>query len=667
MLEELEELEALEVREEDGTLVQALHDAHDRDAILDAVLEHLCEGFDFVCWLVKKNESLIGWSARGPGAERIAGCEVMLELGSTLASVMDSGETHRRHLSVEPLHPEIPAGLPSGETAGMLVPVRVGGRVAALLFCARCGSEIEDDLVGELVLLAAHVQAALETLILENKRTKEALVEPEPAEEATAPPPEETAPTRDIPPAPPEETAPPPEHAPPPEQPERGPPLEEPVPPPKPRRLVAIVAMAALLAAVVLSGLYTGAPPTIEVTPEPKVVGATAPLTVSVQGAGRALTGVTVDLAQGDWSARLAEAAGEEQAVRLAVEVGWQANRRLEDGTAELRITAKGTGSWLRDPTPVVRVLKPLVRKTPPAIDVLSKDNAIAQGGAGIVVYHVGETSTRDGVASAGHWFPGYNLPGGSPGDRFSLYAVRHDLASPERVWLEAVDEVGNRTKKPFVDRFEARAMTTDNLILSDETVEKIVEKMAAKTPELDRGASPLEAYLAMNGPMRRANAETLTELARKSRPRRLWARPFSPIQAKVVGAFADRRTYYHRGRKVDQQDHLGVDLASTREAPIPATNDGVVLWAGPLGIYGETVVLDHGYGLMSLYGHLSHIAVREGDLVSRGQMVGRSGATGLALGDHVHFSLMVHGMFVNPVDWWNERWLEAQITSKAD
>jgi murein DD-endopeptidase MepM/ murein hydrolase activator NlpD len=133
----------------------------------------------------------------------------------------------------------------------------------------------------------------------------------------------------------------------------------------------------------------------------------------------------------------------------------------------------------------------------------------------------------------------------------------------------------------------------------------------------------------------------------------------------KVMSSFADRRTYEYQGRSVDHQVHLGFDLASTRGAPIHASNDGTVVVARYFGIYGNTVVVDHGYGIMTLYGHLSSIDVSEGQSVVRGATLGRSGQTGLAGGDHLHFSILIHGLSVNPVEWWDGHWIQDRIARK--
>ena len=102
------------------------------------------------------------------------------------------------------------------------------------------------------------------------------------------------------------------------------------------------------------------------------------------------------------------------------------------------------------------------------------------------------------------------------------------------------------------------------------------------------------------------------------------------------------------------------------QHGPVLAANDGKVIWAEPLGIYGNCIVLDHGYGLQSIYGHLSQITVKEGAMVTRGQEMGRSGSTGLAGGDHLHFSMQVDGVQVNPIEWWDEHWITDHVRSRV-
>jgi len=134
---------------------------------------------------------------------------------------------------------------------------------------------------------------------------------------------------------------------------------------------------------------------------------------------------------------------------------------------------------------------------------------------------------------------------------------------------------------------------------------------------------------------------------------------------AATMARYADHRSYFYKGEKVDEQTHLGIDLASLANSPIKAANSGKALFAERNGIYGLTVVLDHGQGIASVYGHLSSMEVTTGQEVKKGDVIGHSGQTGLAGGDHLHLSILIHGVFVNPIEWWDAHWIEDNITKK--
>jgi murein DD-endopeptidase MepM/ murein hydrolase activator NlpD len=134
---------------------------------------------------------------------------------------------------------------------------------------------------------------------------------------------------------------------------------------------------------------------------------------------------------------------------------------------------------------------------------------------------------------------------------------------------------------------------------------------------------------------------------------------------SQVTSRFAEQRRYFVDGRRNSEATHYGYDLASTAAAPITATASGRVLYAGDLGIYGGCVLVDHGLGVTSLYGHLSRIDVEAGDSVRRGQQLGLSGATGLAGGDHLHFAILVGGTYVDPLEWWDPEWLRTHIEDR--
>jgi murein DD-endopeptidase MepM/ murein hydrolase activator NlpD len=442
------------------------------------------------------------------------------------------------------------------------------------------------------------------------------------------------------------------------------------------RFLLVVVALALLVWGGIAS-FRTGAPPELAIELGQPAIGRRTPVRVVAQEGGRGLGGLRLELVQGDRVELLAERGHEPlppwrlwgpRRVRdeLSTEVGRETLPSLKAGQATLRATATRAGTWLRSPAPVVRELNVPVRLAPPSLYVLSTQHYVSQGGAEVVVYKAGETSVEDGVRAGDWWFPGQPLPGGGPQDRFALFAVPYDLDDAVHVRLVALDDAGNKAEVAFVDKFFPQPVRKDTIEVTDAFLARVVPDIMSNTPDLQDRGSPLDNYLAINRELRGRNAEQLKRLGTRSAPRFLWSEAFLPVPGgQVMSAFADRRSYRYAGREIDRQDHLGFDLATTQQAPLPAANSGVVALAEYLGIYGNTVVIDHGFGLMTLYGHLSSIDVARGQEVARGQVIGRTGATGLAGGDHLHFTVLLHGLPILPTEWWDAHWIRDRLARK--
>lgn len=335
----------------------------------------------------------------------------------------------------------------------------------------------------------------------------------------------------------------------------------------------------------------------------------------------------------------------------------------LEEGEVTVRLTAARAPTWFRRPVPHLIEEQVEARLRPPSVDLGSTPVRVRQGGSGIVSYRVGEFAVESGVQAGAAFFPGYPVPGGGPRDRFVIFAVPYDEGSDASLRLRVRDALGNELEARFVTSFTPKALKSSRIGLNDRFLDKVVGEITSRTPGLSAAGSPLESYLRINGDLRRANAKELVEIAGRSVSDMLWSQPFQQQpNSQLMDDFAARRSYVYDGKQVDTQDHLGFDLASVRRAPVAASNRGRVVLARYFGIYGNTVVLDHGYGLQTLYAHLSAIEVEEGDLVERGQSVGRSGETGLAGGDHLHFSVLVGGRPVDPLEWFDERWIETRL-----
>ena len=337
--------------------------------------------------------------------------------------------------------------------------------------------------------------------------------------------------------------------------------------------------------------------------------------------------------------------------------VGKDHASHLKEGKARVIIEVQSND--LRASTDTIATDTDVVLR-PPSVTTDGFQHYINQGGSEFALLTPTGSWQEAGVRVGTATFRSFPEPGKPSSESRSLPIVGTLLPIPLRLSLPRNDAGTEATAhfwfKVFPKKFRARDLSIDDAFL-----EKVVN-------QIDPGGSGdlVTRFLKINGELRRANNKTLSDLRLKTEARFLWTQSFLQLAgSQVESAFADLRTYIYKGKKIDQQVHLGFDLATTQHGPVLAANDGKVIWAAPLGIYGNCIVVDHGLGLQSIYGHLSEIAVKEGEMVSRGQQMGKSGSTGLAGGDHLHFSMQVDGVQVNPVEWWDDHWINDHIRSR--
>jgi murein DD-endopeptidase MepM/ murein hydrolase activator NlpD len=341
---------------------------------------------------------------------------------------------------------------------------------------------------------------------------------------------------------------------------------------------------------------------------------------------------------------------------------GTNATPQLQDGKAKLIVEAtsndlfRKTARYERNVTVVTR---------PPTVSLNSDQHYLYLGMADLATFNVSGTWTEAGVRVGDQTFRAWPMPGGKPGF-FSLFAFAWNMPPGTAPMVYASNGAGNDVTSPIVVQFpkkEQPVYTVHDLQLNDRFIQKVVG-------ELDpNGSGDLVArFVKINNEMRRANNQVLSELRFKTADRFLWSQPFTrQSHSQSEATFADVRNYIYQGKKIDQQVHLGYDLAVTQHIGVEASNDGRVVYAAPLGIYGNCIVVDHGYGLQTIYGHLSRIDVHEGDMVKRGQVMGTSGQTGMAGGDHIHFAMQLDGVQIDPKEWWDSHWIKDHIAKRVD
>ncbi|MBI4774755.1 MAG: M23 family metallopeptidase [Deltaproteobacteria bacterium] len=296
-----------------------------------------------------------------------------------------------------------------------------------------------------------------------------------------------------------------------------------------------------------------------------------------------------------------------------------------------------------------------------PAVSVLGNTQYLNQGGAGVVLYKISKEVVRQGVKVGDRLYPGYPVSG-QPGLYEAYFGLPYETADV-RLAVVAEDMAGNRTEAGFPHRIRKKHFQKDRLELSEGFLKDIEAKFTSRYPELASEGSPLKVFIHVNSKMRESNGREFLAACSSSSPERLWDGPFQSLtNAGVRAGFADHREYVFNNESVAESVHEGLDLASLAMASVPAANSGIVTEAKEIGIYGNTVILDHGMGLFSTYSHLSSIMVTPGQRVQKGQTLGLTGSTGLAGGDHLHFGIAIQGIFVNPIEWLDPNWVEKKI-----
>jgi murein DD-endopeptidase MepM/ murein hydrolase activator NlpD len=433
-------------------------------------------------------------------------------------------------------------------------------------------------------------------------------------------------------------------------------------------KIVLVVVLIAIFGIIGLS--FFSVAPSISVPGQVNAIGQATPVTLQISaphGIRHAAAfveqnGARYTVWQKDEPARRVKWNRNVPATTATFTVGANSTPQLKDGKAQVIVEA--TSNDFRAKTSRVAWEVTVVTR-PPQVAVDSDQHYLYLGMADLVTFNVAGYYNDAGVAVAGRTFRGWPMPGGKPG-QFSIFAIPWDAPAGAAPEVYASAPAGNRatgTMAVSYPKKEQPKYRTRDLQLDDKFLQKV-------TAELDPSGSGdmVARFLKINSEMRRANNKTLSDLRLETEPRFLWSQPFQQQpNSKVESNFADVRNYFYQGKKIDQQVHLGYDLSITQHVGVQASNDGKVVWAGPLGIYGNCIVLDHGYALQTIYGHLSEIAVHKGDMVKRGQVMGKSGMTGLAGGDHIHFSMQLDGVQIDPKEWWDAHWIKDHISKRVE
>lgn len=380
------------------------------------------------------------------------------------------------------------------------------------------------------------------------------------------------------------------------------------------------------------------------------------PVDKTITFKGKNLSSINIFINQGDKKIELLRDIPESTEKTYTLQIKPK-DLELMDGSATVIIRAR-TGI-LKE---VKYEIDSVIDTVPPTLEVLKSPFIIYQGTGGFALLRAKDADSVF-VKLEDHTFRAFKAPSEADSKSVSNYFVFFpapiDIKGESVFYAIAKDVAGNQNVRALPTRLKTKRYKKSSVNIDDSFMNQVVAPLLNETNISD----PVSAFKKVNGDWRESIMSGLIEIAQQTKSKILWKGRFLQLKnSKVMATYGDRRAYLYKGKIISKSLHLGYDLASVANAPVEAANSGVVRFAGDLGIYGNTVIIDHGLGLMSLYGHLSMIMVEEKQAVKKGEVIAKTGSTGLASGDHLHFGILIHGYEVSPLHWWDPHWIKVNV-----
>jgi len=355
----------------------------------------------------------------------------------------------------------------------------------------------------------------------------------------------------------------------------------------------------------------------------------------------------------------------------------------LREGEAQLSIAAYDKSFWSNGARTTMQLR---VDYTKPEVEVFSDQRNAVSGGSELVFYRLKETTdTFSGVVIGAELYPGF------PAKNFDKdFQNRDDIyftffpvplgSEGGDLRVFARDAVGNMTTVPVNYRLMRSSSRERTVEISpdvlttkiDALYEQYVGREAklrgedgAKTVPSTSDEERIERFKKVNEQYRQLLGRALKPIFSKPKSDRYWQDAFARFSSRSEIGFGDRVLYRYQGANVGELTQTSTFSPVALNTPIRASNGGVIIFSDDLGPYGKTVIIDHGFGLTTLYAQLSAMSRLEGDRVERGDVIGTAGESGLASTPGLEFEIRVHGVPVRPIEWWDQNWINDHILLK--
>ena len=339
----------------------------------------------------------------------------------------------------------------------------------------------------------------------------------------------------------------------------------------------------------------------------------------------------------------------------------------IKDKEVKVIVEARDASKWnfLNGNTAHKEVVLQVDKKRP-QVSIVANSYKISRGGSAVVIFKASDDNIDKIYIKTNFGKIFHVTPFHKDGYYISLLAWPVKERS-FRADVIVSDLAGNRVKAYVPLYLKDRSYKVSKLNVTDRFLKGKIADLASQFDETAGVDDPIEQFKIINEKVRAKNEALIHKITSKvptEMVEGLHIHKMYPLKnAKVVASFGDHRLYYYNGKKVSESYHMGLDLASYAMAPIRPQNGGEVVFADFNGLYGNMPIIHHGLGLYTLYGHCSSLEVSKGDEVSPRQVIAHTGKSGYAMGDHLHFGVLVQGIEVRPQEWMDAHWIKLNIT----
>ncbi len=307
-----------------------------------------------------------------------------------------------------------------------------------------------------------------------------------------------------------------------------------------------------------------------------------------------------------------------------------------------------------------------ILDKKKPLVTLVTNSYGIYKGGSALVVFRAKDENIKDIFVEVNKK-KRFKVQPFYQDDYYATLVAWPVTEEKFNARIVVTDEAGNRTRVHIPYYHKAKSYRVSKIKLSDKFLKGKIAELAYDYPETQGVADSIEQFKIINEDVRANNEKVIHKITSRVSDKVVSdfsIKPFYPLKnAQKVASFGDHRLYYYDNEKVSESYHLGLDLASVKMGEIKTQNHGVTVFAEENGIYGNLPIIHHGMGLYTLYGHCSSVKVASGDVVKPADHIANSGKSGYAMGDHLHFGVLVQGVEVRPEEWMDQDWIRLNIT----